>query len=171
MISGLIHVPEPAQAESIDLLADTLSALVEGVAAGLVADAVIVSRRPDPALSTVAEGAGARLATTGLSPSPWHAAARLARREWVLCLQAGDIPQEGWIRTLDRFVHSGRPDIVLGRLRRAKGVGGALTLLDGLIGVGQPRAGDLVRRERLVDGSPFRPRLRPRALQARIVRG
>lgn len=168
MISGLVHVPEPGQAEAIDRLADTLSALVEGVAAGLVADAVIVSSRLDTALSTVAEGSGARLVAEGASPSPWHAAARMARREWVLCLQAGDIPQEGWIRTLDRFVHAGRPDIALGRLRR---VGfDAANLLDGYLGVRLPRAGDLVRRERLLGNAAFKPRLKPRPLQARLYR-
>lgn len=171
MISGLVHVPEPGQVEAIDRLADTLSALVEGVAAGLVADAVIVSSRLDPALNTVAEAAGARLVAVGLAPSPWHAAASVARREWVLCLEAGDTPQEGWIRTLDRFVHVDRPEVVLGRLRRVDGFDWAANLFDNLMGIRVPRAGDLVKRDRLLVGAPFRPRLKPRRLQARLSRG
>ena len=35
---------------------------------------------------------------------PGRKGAKEARRDWLLCLDDGDIPQEGWIRVLDRFV-------------------------------------------------------------------
>lgn len=171
MISGLVHVPEPRGAEAVGRLADTLRAMVEGVAAGLIADAVVVSSRLEPGLRIVADAAGACLVSVGSSPTPWHAAAPLARREWVLCLDAGDIPQEGWVRTLDRFLHMDNPEIALGRLRRVEPFAWTTGLIDTLIGSRLPRAGDLVKRDRLLRNSSFRPRLKPRRLQARLSRG
>ena len=172
MISALIHVARPADPESIERLADTLSALVAGVAAGLVADAVIVSGGASEALNTVAEASGARLVQRARGASPWRAGAQAARRDWVLCLEAGDLLREGWIRTVDRFVNTARPEVSLARLRRPHAVLPARIAARGerIIGVREPRAGDLVRRERLLAGAVLAPRLKPRILSVRIDR-
>ena len=172
MISGLIHVPRPADPEAVDRLADTLSALIAGVAAGLVGDAVIVSPYATEALEAVAEGSGAALVVQGDAGRPWRAGAQAARREWVLCLEAGDIPREGWVRTLDRFVGTARPEEALARLRRPHA---ALSeriaaRIERVIGAGCPRAGDLVRRASLLAGPRFAPRLGPRRLPERLER-
>lgn len=173
MISALTYVARPGDPDAIERLADTLSALVAGVAAGLVGDAVIVSGQAHEAVETVAEATGATLVLLR-SPgsSPWTAGAKVARREWVLCLEAGDVPAEGWIRTLDRFVNTARPEVALGRLRRAH-AGLPLRIAghgESVIGVRGARAGDLVRRERLIAGASFVPRLKPRPVKARIER-
>lgn len=172
MISGLIHVARPGDALAVDRLADSLAALVAGVAAGLVGDAVIVVPTSTEAIEAVAEATGATLVVRTRGASPWTAGARIARREWVLCLEAGDVLAEGWIRTLDRFIGMARPDVALGRLRRphtrlpirlaARG--------EAVVGVSRPRPGDLVRRDRLLAEPTFSPRLRPRRLSARIDR-
>lgn len=172
MITGLIHVARPSDTVAIECLADTLSALVAGVAAGLVGDAVIVTGATCSALDTVAEGSGATLVVRPLGADPWSAGARAARREWLLCLEPGDIPAEGWIRALDRFVGTARPDMALGRMRRAHSALPARIAArgEGVIGAARPRAGDVVRRERLLTGLPFSPRLKVRALPARLDR-
>ena len=86
---------------SVEALGVTLSALVSGVADGLVGDAVIVSPVSSPAVERVANAAGAVLVVSG--EDPWRAGAAKARRDWILCLDAGDVPREGWLRTLERF--------------------------------------------------------------------
>ena len=95
-----------------------------------------------------------------------------ARRDWVLCLEAGDVPAEGWIRTLDRFIGTARPETGLGRLHRpADGwLGRVVGRIEILAGARQARAGDVVRREALRAGAVFAPRLKVRPLIARIDR-
>ncbi|KQP65892.1 hypothetical protein [Methylobacterium sp. Leaf112] len=172
MISALIHVARPTDPDAVDRLADTLGALVAGVAAGLVGDAVIVAPSHSTAIDTVAEATGAKLVLRPRGGSAWSAGAKAARREWVLCLEAGDVPAEGWIRILDRFIGTARPDVTLGRLRRPHaGLPARLAARgEGVIGVGAPRPGDLVRRERLLAGPRFVRRVKVRKLPARLER-
>lgn len=172
MISALTYVARPGDPDAIERLADTLSALVAGVANGLVGDAVIVTAQAHEAVETVAEATGASLVVRPLGTSPWLAAARIARRDWALCLDAGDVPSEGWIRILDRFVHNVRPEVSLARLRRPHANLPTRLAARGerVIGAGAPRAGDLVRREKLIAGPSFAPRLKPRFLGARLER-
>lgn len=172
MISGLIHVARSSDPAAIECLADTLSALVAGVAAGLVGDAVIVTAEACPALETVAEGSGATLVVCPPGANPWGAGAKAARREWLLCLEPGDIPAEGWIRSLDRFVGTARPDIALGRMRRAHAALPDRIAARGerVVGARGPRAGDVVRRAHLLAGLPFSPRLTVRMLSVRLDR-
>ncbi|GEP02451.1 hypothetical protein [Methylobacterium oxalidis] len=172
MISALTYVARPADPDTIDRLADTLGALVTGVAAGLIGDAVIIAAAPHETVAAVAEATGAALVVRPRGASPWAAGAKAARREWVLCLESGDVPAEGWIRTLDRFVNTARPDVALARLRRphANLPVRLATKGESVLGASAPRPGDLVRRERLVAGPNFSPRLKPRLLLARLER-
>lgn len=172
MISALIHVAKLSDDDAVDRLADTLGSLVAGVAAGLVGDAVIVMPARNPAIATVAEATGATLVVCPRGASPWSAGARAARRDWVLCLEAGDVPAEGWIRVLDRFIGTARSDVGLGRLRRPHaGLPRRIVARsESVIGVRGVRAGDLVRRERLLVGPTFSPRLRARYLGVRLDR-
>ncbi|MDP4021465.1 hypothetical protein Q8W71_02425 [Methylobacterium sp. NEAU 140] len=171
MLSAVTFLADPGAPDAIDRLADTLSALVAGVAAGLVGDAVIVAPPGDAELTAVAEATGATLAAYR-GGNPFAAGAALARRDWVLCLEAGDVPADGWIRTLDRFVGTARPGTGLGRLRRP-GAGlsaRAVARIEARFGARTARAGDVVRRDNLRAGLPFKPRLRVRPLIARIDR-
>ncbi|MBM6594570.1 glycosyltransferase family 2 protein [Microvirga pudoricolor] len=145
MITVLIRVKHGPEA-----LVMTLSSLVPAVAAGLVGDAVILARHRDVTLAAVADGAGATLVVSeGLS---WRHGAAAARKDWLLCLDDGDIPQEGWIRALERFIGLGARDRPMGRLRRS---GGLLPKLRAMapswLGRTSVRAGDLVRRRVLLD--------------------
>ncbi|WP_375455205.1 hypothetical protein [uncultured Methylobacterium sp.] len=172
MISALVFVADPGDADAIDRLADSLGALVGGVAAGLVADAVIVAGSASGAVGTIADATGAVLVVPSRGDDPWAVGAAAARRDWVLCLEAGDVPGDGWIRTLDRFVGTARADASLGRLRRPHAglVARIAARAEAVVGARAARAGDLVRRERLSAGGTFAPRLRPRRLGARIDR-
>ncbi len=171
MISALVLVADPGDADAIDRLADSLGALVAGVAAGLVGDAVIVAAAMGDAVDTIADATGAALVVPPRGSSPWVAGAAAARRVWVLCLEAGDVPGDGWIRTLDRFVGTARSD-ALGRLRRPHaGLATRLAVrVEAVFGAGVVRAGDLVRRDRLTESGSYAPRLTPRRLVARIDR-
>lgn len=172
MISALISVARPNDPDAIDALADTLGSLVAGVAAGLVGDAVIIVSATSPVIEAVAEATGAKVILRGRGASPWSAGAKVARRDWVLCLEAGDIPAEGWIRLLDRFIGTARPDVALARLRRPHtGLPARLAARsETVIGVRAPRPGDLVRRDRLLSGPTFSHRQKARRLSARLER-
>jgi hypothetical protein len=171
MLSAVTLLADPAEPDAIDRLADTLSVLVSGVAGGLIGDAVIVAGADSEAVAAVAEATGATL-VLHRGNHPFQAGAAAARRDWVLCLEAGDVPAEGWIRTLDRFVGTARPEVGLGRLHRpaAGWLARARGRIEVLAGARQARAGDVVRREALRAGPMFAPRLKVRPLIARIDR-
>ncbi|GJD76564.1 hypothetical protein [Methylobacterium goesingense] len=172
MLSALISVARPNDPDAVDQLADTLGALVAGVAAGLVGDAVIIVPVHNPTIESVAEATGAKVVLRGRGASPWSAGAKAARRDWVLCLEAGDVPAEGWIRLLDRFIGTARSEVSLARLRRPHTGLPARIAARGerVIGATAPRPGDLVRRERLLAGPKFAGRLKARPLAARLDR-
>ncbi len=142
MITILVRVTHGPEA-----LAATLSALVPAVAEGLVGDAVILSSRQDDTLAMVADAAGATLIVA--KDVAWTDGAKAARRDWLLCLDDGDIPQEGWIRVLDRFVALSRPEQGLARMRRRRG--GVASALTNLFADARVRAGDLVHRRVLLN--------------------
>lgn len=170
MLSAVTLLDDPADPDAIDRLADTLSVLVSGVAGGLVGDAIIVVPREAPAVATVAEATGAELVVHP-GGGRFAAGAALARRDWILCLEAGDVLAEGWIRTLDRFVGMAKPEIGIGRLHRPAPLRTRLLArIEGMIGAHGIRAGDVVRREDLLGRSGRKGRLRIRALNGRIDR-
>jgi hypothetical protein len=87
--------------------------------------------------------------------------AQRARHEWLLCLDDGDMPQEGWIRVLDRFVSLAGDRRDRARFRRRQGL--LKGMLDGVRSLAGPstiRAGDLVHRRAVIGkrklGSPLR---------------
>lgn len=140
MITVLIRVKHGPEA-----LAATLEALVPAVAAGLVGDAVILAGREDETVAKVADAVGATLVLA--EDGSWEKGVQAARRDWLLCLDDGDIPQEGWIRVLDRFVSLSPPERGLARLRRRMGMLGWLgDALGRLFALSSIRAGDLVHR-------------------------
>jgi len=142
MITVLVRVTHGPEA-----LAATLSALVPAVAEGLVGDAVILSDRQDDTLAMVADAAGATLIVA--KDDAWMEGAKAARRDWLLCLDDGDIPQEGWIRVLDRFVALSRPDQTRARMRRQRA--GFFKALTGFFARSSVQGGDLVHRRVLMN--------------------
>ncbi len=158
MITVLVRVTHGPEA-----LAATLSSLVPAVAAGLVGDAVILSGKEDETLAKVADAAGASLIMT--EGASWKDGAKIARRDWLLCLDDGDIPQEGWIRVLERFVGLANPERGLARMRRQRR--GFVSLLTRVFRRSAIDAGDLVHRRIVME--EIKPRL-PVRLSAVIER-
>jgi hypothetical protein len=111
----------------------------------------VIVRRPDAGIDRIADATGATLVAIGPGEDPWAAGARAARRDWLLCLQDGDMPAEGWIRAVDRFAltaaGSGFP---LGRLSRPRSWRERVAMLgEGRLRAPRIRPGDLVHRSRL----------------------
>ena len=138
-----------ADASSEDL-AVTLGALVPAVVDGLLGDAVVVATHHDPAVTRIAEVAGASLVVTS-GGDPWLMGAAAARRDWLLCLEAGDVPGDGWLRATDRFLASAiRGNRPLGRFSRPGAASALLRFKERWTGTRSVRAGDLVRRSWLM---------------------
>ena len=152
-------------------LAATLGALVPAVVEGLLGDAVVVARLADPAVANIAEIAGASLAVAPGDADPWREGGRLARRDWLLCLRAGDVPADGWMRAVDHFlVASARSRRPLGRFSRpGSGLAGSFSrVVERMAGTRTVRPGDLVQRSWL--DAHNGARVRPLPIAARIER-
>jgi hypothetical protein len=150
----------------LEPLAATLAALVPGVAEGLVADAVVLSAADDAAVATVADGVGAAHVRVGPDACGWAAGAAAARRDWLFCLQAGDVPQDGWIGEVEGFLaEAAGPG--LGRGRREALLARLSLVPEWLFGTHEVRPGDLVHRA-LLAGAGLSRRVRPARLNARI---
>lgn len=166
MITALILGDAP-----VEDLALTVTALVPGVADGLVADAVVLTNAPRPEIDLVAEAVGAKVAVTGAGANRWSAGARVARRDWLLCLEAGDEPVEGWVRAVERFLQRQAARNAVGRLARPTDLRGRLVqCLDRFAGTRRIRAGDLVHRALLTERGLV-ARQRPVRIPARIECG
>src|SRR5215212_3656615 len=114
MITGLVLANAGEEA-----LAITLGALVPAVVAGLMGDAVVIAGQQDPTIARIAEVSGAAVVVVAGTDNPWRVGGAAARREWLLCLAAGDVPADGWMRVVDRFLaHAQRHDQPLGRFSR-----------------------------------------------------
>lgn len=162
MISVLIRVDH-----GVEALAVTLGALVPAVAEGLIADAVVLAPAPDETVASVAEAVGALFV---VSPElSWREGAAIAKREWHLCLADGDVPTEGWIRSLERFVALSPPERRFGRLgRRPRNLPERIRRLAGtILSPHTIRAGDLVHRSVWSEQGPTR---RPVRVAASIER-
>ncbi|HEY8564144.1 MAG TPA: hypothetical protein VIL65_01495 [Beijerinckiaceae bacterium] len=148
----------------VEALAVTLAALVSGVAEGVVGDAVVLARSEDAATARVADAMGAAFVVTG-DASPWRAALPLARRDWLFCLEAGDVPAHGWIPVVERFLlHPGERRYA--RLRRPRGWPALAGAVRDLVAPRLLASGDLVHKGLLAG-----PRLpRPARLNAGLER-
>ena len=145
MFTAIIHARRGPEA-----LALTLSALVAGVAQGVVADAVVVTQTQDATIKRIAEQTGATFVTAAPGESPWRAGAAHARRDWLFLLEDGDVPLDGWTSALDRHAFAAAAaGPMLGRLqRRPAGLAGRVKALAASLSR-RPRAGDLVHRSQL----------------------
>lgn len=154
----------------VSALAATLGALVSGVAHGLVGDAVVVTASPGEGKGEAAAVADALGAVFLVTPGdPWLGAARVARQDWLLCLEAGDVPGPGWMASVDRFLAADDGRLAL-LPRRPASVAAALTgVLEAALGASRVRAGFVVHRACLTEGRLVK-RLRPARLAAVLER-
>jgi CTP:molybdopterin cytidylyltransferase MocA len=88
---------------SSDALAATVSALIPAVAEGFLGHAVIVEAQRSAAIEKLVDATGAALVLAPLAQS-WQAGARAARGDWLLLLDAGDMPKLDWARYVERHL-------------------------------------------------------------------
>jgi glycosyltransferase involved in cell wall biosynthesis len=102
MLSAII-----ATFESERVLVPTLAALVPGAAAGIIAEVVIADGGSRDATAEVADVAGCRfISSSDALGVRLKAAAASVRSPWLLFLQAGAVPQPGWIDAADHFMRA-----------------------------------------------------------------
>jgi hypothetical protein len=97
MLTALVHARSNPGA-----LAVTLAALVPAVAEGLVSHAVVVLAGKDMDSERIADAMGATVIQAG--DAPWREAAAIARGDWVVLLDAGETPDQGWIAAIERHL-------------------------------------------------------------------
>jgi len=91
--------------ESERTVVPTLSALVPGATAGLVAEVVIADAGSGDATAEVADIAGCRFMSSAAPVGARLKAAALSTRTpWLLFLRAGCVPEPGWVAAVDKFM-------------------------------------------------------------------
>lgn len=89
-------------------LVQTLSPLVAGATAGLIAEVIVTDAGSQDATAEVADLAGCRfLRGHGSLGARLRAAADLARTPWLLFLRAGSVPEPGWLEAVETFMQGG----------------------------------------------------------------
>jgi Glycosyltransferases involved in cell wall biogenesis len=85
-------------------LGATLAALVPGVAAAVVREAIIIDCGEDRDAARVAEAVGASLVRAADREAGWRDGVREAKGPWLMLLKAGDVPTANWIAVMERFL-------------------------------------------------------------------
>jgi len=86
-------------------LVQTLSALVPGATAGLLADVIVADAGSRDETEQVAEIAGCHFITSSeVLGARLKAAAKSTRAPWLMFLRPGAIPEPGWILAVERFM-------------------------------------------------------------------
>ena len=136
--------------ESERSLVPTLSALVPGATAGLVAEVVVADAGSRDATAEVADIAGCRFV---ISAEPLgvrlKAAALSTRAPWLLFLRAGCVPEPGWVAAADTFMAGAGQG---GRESRA-----AVFRPPGVVDLLRPSLSELVALLRVAFGGGARP--------------
>ena len=100
MISTIIATHESERA-----LVQTLSPLVAGATAGLIAEVIVADGGSRDATAEVADLAGCRfLQREGPVGTRLREAAALARTPWLLFLRPGTVPEPAWLDAVDAFM-------------------------------------------------------------------
>ena len=96
--------------ESERALGPTLAALVPGATAGLVREVILADAGSRDATADVADIAGCRMLVSG-SPLAQRLteAAAAARAPWLLFIEAGVVPQTGWVEETFQFIEATAP--------------------------------------------------------------
>jgi glycosyltransferase involved in cell wall biosynthesis len=94
--------------ESERALVQTLSPLVAGATAGLIAEVIVADGDSRDATEEVAEIAGCRFVRSDAPVGARLAqAAALAHTPWLLFLRPGTVPEAGWIDAVEDFMRGG----------------------------------------------------------------
>lgn len=85
-------------------LAHTLAVLVSGAVDGLVSDVIVLDHGSRDGSAEVADAAGCRF----LQDCDLPTAIPKARGQWLLLLEAGALPQQGWVEEVFEYASLGR---------------------------------------------------------------
>lgn len=88
---------------SPNALAATFAVLIPAVAEGFLGHAVVVDAAGDAAVERLADATGASYLRGGTAEG-WHLGAAQARGDWLVLLDAGDVPQPQWTQAVDRHL-------------------------------------------------------------------
>jgi len=107
---------------SVPALAATFSVLIPAVADGFLGHAVVVDAVGDAELENLADATGASYLRSA-GAEGWHLGAAQARGDWLVLLDAGDVPQAHWVQAVDRhlLLHPDAPALI-----PLRGVAGSL---------------------------------------------
>ena len=137
--------------ESERTLVQTLSPLVAGATAGLIAEVIVADAGSQDATAEVADLAGCRfLRGQGALGARLRAAADVARSPWLLFLRAGVVPEPGWLEAVEAFMQ-GNGEAATFRLAQQHGS------LRPLFGRRHPDQGLLVSRQAYAAAGGHRP--------------
>jgi hypothetical protein len=88
---------------SVEALAATFSVLIPAVADGFLGHAVVIDAVGKPDIERLADATGASYLRAG-GAEGWHLGAAQARGDWLLLLEAGDVPQVHWAHAVERHL-------------------------------------------------------------------
>jgi hypothetical protein len=88
---------------SANALAATFSVLIPAVADGFLGHAVVVDAAGASEVERLADATGASYLRAG-GAAGWHLGAGQARGDWLILLNAGDVPQAHWAQIVDRHL-------------------------------------------------------------------
>ena len=97
MITAFILANTDAKA-----LTRTLNALIGATVEGLVREVVLLAYSNNEAATKVADHAGCELAT----PDGFSALVQSAKGDWILILEGGAMPEQGWIEAVENHIQS-----------------------------------------------------------------
>jgi hypothetical protein len=94
-------------------LAATLTVLIAAVSEGFVGHAVVVAPAQNSEIDMLVDATGASFVVAPAGAA-WIEGARAARGDWLLLLDAGDLPDLNWTRSVERhlLVASQRPALM-----------------------------------------------------------
>jgi hypothetical protein len=117
MLTAVIRANGKASA-----LAATFSVLIPAVADGFLGHAVVVDAAGDTEVERLADATGASYLRSA-GAEGWHLGAAEARGDWLVLLDAGDVPQPHWAQVVDRhlLIHPDGPALI-----PLRGVAGSL---------------------------------------------
>ncbi|WP_332680586.1 glycosyltransferase family 2 protein [Bosea sp. (in: a-proteobacteria)] len=98
MLTAVIRANGRAEA-----LAATLSVLIPAVADGVIGHAVVIGAEGDAETLRLADATGASYVAARNGAS-WSLGVAQARGDWVLLLEAGDLPEPHWVASIERHL-------------------------------------------------------------------
>jgi hypothetical protein len=85
-------------------LTRTLNALISATVEGLVREVVVLAESTDEVAAKLADHAGCDLAPQ----NDFHARIHAAKGEWLLVLEGGALPEQGWAEAIGNHIESGK---------------------------------------------------------------